>query len=242
MLINSSGFVGIGDLIPDYLLDVANAGADTNIFALTDSDGECLYNPESGAVTVTCSSDERLKANIVDTGSALAYFRPFKVREYNVIASGDKMIGVIAQEVLQIHPEIVTTGANGMYSVQLPNQWQLVKAIQELDVAITSMQNLTEGDNSFVQKVREWLADINNGINKIFAKKVETEELCLNKNDGTQLCLTADQLQQLLGTPPSSGSVNTTPVDAPIVDTSADASEEPLPPPVEEVLPENPSL
>jgi streptogramin lyase len=128
-----AGSVGIGDTTPDYKLDVADTSIDNNIFSLTDSDGECLYNPESGSVTVTCSSDERLKTNIVDAPSALLYFKPIKVREYNVLASGDQVTGVIAQEIMQIHPDLVTVGASGMYSVEMPNTWQIVRAIQELD-------------------------------------------------------------------------------------------------------------
>jgi hypothetical protein len=236
-VIDTTGKVGIGDLIPDYLLDVANAGIDGNIFALTDSDGECLYNPESGAVTVTCSSDERLKENIIDANSALVYFKPFKVREYTVKASGDRMTGVIAQEVLETNPELVTVGPNGMYSVQLPNQWQVVKAIQELDITTESIMSLADGDNSFVGKLRTWLADINNGINKIFAKRIETEELCLKKSDGTQLCVTADQLQQILG-----GSTSTSVSDNTAIDNSPALEDTPVTDPVEDVIIETPPV
>ena len=197
--IDATGVVGIGDVSPDYLLDVANTSTDGNIFSITDSDGECLYNPESGSVTVTCSSDERLKTNIVDAQSALDYFRPFKVREYNVIASGDKMVGVIAQEVLLTNPELVTTGSSGMYSVQLPSQWQLVKAVQELDIKIKDIQDLVEGDNSFVGKLRSWLANSNNGITTIFANLFEgntikgREKVCVGNT-----CIDEDQLKALI--------------------------------------------
>jgi hypothetical protein len=238
-----SGNVGIGDTTPDYLIDIENTGADTDIFALTDSDGACLYNPESGSVTVSCSSDERLKQNIVDAPSSLEYFNSFIVRQYNVIASGDLMTGVIAQEVLQTHPELVTLGVDGMYSVQLPNQWKFVKAIQELSIKTDSIINLIEKDDSFVGRLRSWLADINNGINKIFAKKVETEELCLKKSDGTQLCLNGDQLQQILGgstSTPSSSEPNDLPSPENIPTEEVVPTEPPQPeetPPVVEEVP-----
>ncbi len=135
-----AGSVGIGDTTPDYLLDVENLGVDNYIFSLHDSDGECLHDPEAGAETVTCSSDERLKINITNASSALSYFNTFNIKEYDVIASGDHMTGVIAQQVLNIHPELVTTGSGGMYSVQLPNQWKMVKAIQELDLKINGIK------------------------------------------------------------------------------------------------------
>jgi hypothetical protein len=147
------------------------------------------------------------------------------------------MIGVIAQEVLETNPELVTTGPNGMYSVQLPNQWQVVKAIQELSITTESITNLVEGDNSFVGKLRAWLADINNGINKIFAKRIETEELCLKKSDGTQLCVTADQLQQILG-----GSTPTSVSDNNAIDNPPAPEDTPVTDPVEDVIVETPPV
>ncbi|MBP9839504.1 MAG: tail fiber domain-containing protein, partial [Candidatus Pacebacteria bacterium] len=193
LVIDTTGKLGIGDNTPDYLLDVANTGVDGNIFSLTDSDGECLYDPESGSVTVSCSSDERLKENIVDAPSVLEYFNSFRVREYNVIASGDLMTGVIAQEVMQLHPNLVTVGVDGMYSVELPNQWQIIKAIQELDLKIKDIENFEdESDTSFWGKVRSWFANAGNKITRIF-----TGEICLTDPDGTSECLNRTQLTEL---------------------------------------------
>ncbi len=195
---------------------VTNTSIDGNIFALTDSDGSCLHNPEAGSETVTCSSDERLKENIVDAPSALDYFRPFKIREYNVKASGDRMVGVIAQEVLEINPDLVSTSLDGMYSVKLPNQWQTIKAIQELDIKVASIESLVDEEGSFVQKLKSWLADINNGIASIFAKKVQTENLCLKKQDGSEICINADQLSNILNSQNPSGPIE--PAKDPVVE------------------------
>jgi hypothetical protein len=54
---------------PSYVLEVVSA-ADTNIMSLQDSDGTCLHNPESGGVTISCSSDRRLKEDIADKNTA----------------------------------------------------------------------------------------------------------------------------------------------------------------------------
>ncbi len=194
-----NGNFGIGDTTPDYLLDVANTGVDNNIFSLTDSDGECLYNPEAGSVTVTCSSDERLKNNIVDAPSALAYFKSFKIRQYNVRASGDRMIGVIAQEVLQTNPELVTVSPSGMYSVQLPSQWQVVGALQELDLKIAGLSSLdTMNNNSIGYLIKSFLADVGNTIESIYAKvihsdRIETKTLCVGST-----CVTEEQFLQMV--------------------------------------------
>jgi len=103
---------------------------------ITDADGACQHNPEAASETVTCSSDARLKTNIRDTGSALDYFSDFRVRDYHVNATTDPNAtntGVIAQEIMQTHPELVTTGRDGYYMVAEPNPFMLVKAVQELN-------------------------------------------------------------------------------------------------------------
>ena len=128
--ITSTGNVGIGTTTPTVQLAVEDS-IDGNIFQLYDTDGNCLYNPESGGVTVTCSSDARLKTDIKNADSALAWFKDITIRDYEVIASGDRRVGVIAQEVQQVHPEIVSE-QGGFLSVELPNLWMIVQAIQEL--------------------------------------------------------------------------------------------------------------
>lgn len=192
ILPTSSGKIGIGDSTPDYRLDIADTGIDGYIFSLTDSDGECLHDPEAGSEIVSCSSDERLKNNIVDATSALNYFSDFRIRDYNVIASNTKMTGVIAQEILINHPELVTTGANGMYSVQLPNQWKVIKAIQELDLKIQGIENFNIKENTFADNLRIWFSNATNKISRIF-----TGEICLTDIDGTSECINKSQLGQL---------------------------------------------
>lgn len=198
-LVATSTAVGIGDSTPDYRLDVANTAIDNNIFSLTDSDGECLYNPEAGGVTVSCSSDARLKTNVVGAASALAYFSDFDIKDYNVIASGDLTTGVIAQEMLLTHPELVSLGADGMYKVQMPNQWKVIKSIQELDIKIVGLSSLDiSSSNSLGSLIKQFLADISNGLESLFVKKVYTEELCVKKSDGSDICVTGDQLDQII--------------------------------------------
>jgi hypothetical protein len=191
----STDKIGIGDGTPDYLLDIEKSSVDTDIFALTDSDGSCLHNPEAGSEVVNCSSDERLKTNIVDTDSALEYFSGLVIRDYNVIASGNRMTGVIAQEVLETHPELVSMGPNDMYSVELPNQWKIVKAIQELDLKIDGITNFEEiGGNSFVSKLRLWFADTGNSINEFVVGILRAkDQICINNT-----CINEAQLQEII--------------------------------------------
>ena len=43
------------------------------------------------------------------------------------------MTGVIAQEILEIYPELVTLGEDGYYTVAEVSPWKVVKAIQEVN-------------------------------------------------------------------------------------------------------------
>lgn len=81
--------------------------------------------------------------------------------------------------------------------------------LQNADASSTEETNnplLQKNPNSylgiFMDHMRQWLADAANGIGNIFVegvttKKVETEELCLKKSDGTLKCLTGDQVDSL---------------------------------------------
>lgn len=207
--IESTGDIGIGDTTPDYLLDVENTGVDTDIFALTDSDGACLHNPEAGSEVVTCSSDERLKENITDAGSSLDDFMQFRIREYDVIASGDHMTGVIAQEVQEVFPHLVSEGGNGYLMVTSPSTWTVVKAIQELKVNIDLVSSLdTEEEGSLGSLIKTFLSDAGNTIEVIFAnviktQKVETDELCVGS-----VCVSEDEFIEIFGNNTNNSPIN----------------------------------
>ncbi len=127
-----AGNVGIGTTNPSVLATVYST-SDTNILRLRDSSGTCDHNPDSGSETVSCSSDARLKTNVRNTTSALSYLHDLVVKDYTVLASGKEATGLIAQEALITHPELVTLGDDGYYKVAQINTWKLVKGLQELD-------------------------------------------------------------------------------------------------------------
>jgi len=87
-------------------------------------------------------SDERLKENIVDATPKLDDLMKVKIRNYNFIGQEDKQIGVIAQEIENVFPNLVEDTKDPeneentksvKYSVLVPI---MLKAIQELKAEV----------------------------------------------------------------------------------------------------------
>jgi hypothetical protein len=122
----SPGNVGIGTNAPAYLLHVGSASASGIVEELQNSSGACTFQPSSSALSITRSSDQRLKDDIKDAAPALPKLSDMRVRDYTIKASGERTTGVIAQEMIWKHPDMVHMGGEGMYGVEAPNVWLLV--------------------------------------------------------------------------------------------------------------------
>jgi len=203
MAITASGHVGIGTTTPAMDLHIASSG-EGNILRLQDSDGTCDLDPDSGGLTTSCSSDISLKSNIQDASSSLNFLSSFHIREYTVNASGDRTIGVIAQEVQEIHPELVAENSDGILMVRQPSIWHLVKSIQELEDRIASQQGtllLTgespDADSLFDRIVALFkdLLGIEFGEGRIKTDTVESERLCVGG-----VCVTEQEFMEVFGT------------------------------------------
>jgi len=92
-----------------------------------------LYtNGNVGAASYTCISDERLKKNIHPITNALDKVQRLNGVTFNWKKSGDKDIGVVAQNVEKVLPELVVTGPDGMKSVKYSNMVALlIEAVKE---------------------------------------------------------------------------------------------------------------
>ena len=114
--------LGGGDLLIGYTTD---QGA----YQLQVSGDICEANTAISA----CSSDRRLKENIVDVKNAVDYLMNLKPRWFNFIGENKTMAGLIAQEVNETHPEIFVEKEDGYYTWENPGLDIItVKAIQEL--------------------------------------------------------------------------------------------------------------
>lgn len=104
---------------------------------LINSAGTCTHTPGAASETVSCSSDRRLKYDIYPSEtSALDLIDTFHIDQFRLNADNSfHPFGVIAQEVQENHPEMVHQ--NGEYlTVDQPDPWMLLKAIQELQAEV----------------------------------------------------------------------------------------------------------
>lgn len=196
-----------------------------------------------------CSSDENLKTNITDLSDTLSILSNVRTVTYNWNANpnGALNIGFLAQDLQQYYPELVRQGHDGYLQVNYAGMTPiLTKAIQELDLKITNIESFASSiDTTFVDSVRNWLGDVGNGIQKIFAREIQTDKLCIN-----QTCITENELLQLLSSQSLSGSqpdqvVDSEPVpeipeipETPEI-TDPEIVQEPVPEPIPEPIAES---
>jgi hypothetical protein len=100
------------------------------------SSTKLTFNPSTGLLTSTdynSSSDKRLKKNIKTVTSALATVDALRGVSFEWKEGGAKAIGMIAQEVQEVIPDVVTTDDNGYMGIKYTNMvGVLVEAIKEL--------------------------------------------------------------------------------------------------------------
>ena len=94
---------------------------------------------------IVVSSDARLKANIVSLGSTLAKLLLIDGKSYTMKKNGKQKIGVLAQEIQTVFPELVTTDDKDMLAVNYQGLVPvLINAIKEQDNKISRLESLVE--------------------------------------------------------------------------------------------------
>ena len=99
------------------------------------SSSKLTYNPSTGRLTstsVNSSSDENLKKDITSVGSALDKVKKLRGVDYTWKDTNEKGKGVIAQELQEVFPELVSEEPNGYLSVNYNGLIAvLIEAIKE---------------------------------------------------------------------------------------------------------------
>jgi len=88
---------------------------------------------------VVVSSDARLKSNIVSLGSTLSRLLLIDGKSYEM--KGKQKIGVLAQDIKEVFPELVSEDANEMLAVNYQGLVPvLINALKEQDNKISNQQ------------------------------------------------------------------------------------------------------
>jgi hypothetical protein len=125
-------------------------GGDGFINVVTNSAIRCQFGGNGntqfwGNVFVTGdvihNSDERLKTSIETIPDALDTLRQLRGVEYTRVADGKRTIGVIAQEIERVLPNLVTETGEGNKAVSLTNLiGLLIEAVKELSERVEELE------------------------------------------------------------------------------------------------------
>lgn len=102
------------------------------------------YNPSTGtlnSVIFNATSDVRLKTNIRDMGYGLADVLKLVGKKYEMLDGGQTQIGLIAQDVEKVIPEIVNTAPNTLKGINYPVLTAvLIEAVKELTARVEALE------------------------------------------------------------------------------------------------------
>jgi hypothetical protein len=120
--IKGNGNVGIGTTTPATLLHVSTASVGATVATFQSGTGSCTVIPNAG---MSCSSDIRLKENIVEIMNGLDKVLnlrgvTFQWKE-RATTDNSRYIGFIAQEVEKVAPELVKEDTRGYKQVNYAN-------------------------------------------------------------------------------------------------------------------------
>ena len=141
--LSSSGNITTGGNI--VIPDSGNIGStsDTDAITIANSGNVTFGQDVTVNGDVVISSDERLKSNIVSLGSTLSKLLLIDGKSYEM--KGKQKIGVLAQEIQEVFPELVSEDDNEMLAVNYQGLLPvLINALKEQDEKINRLEILVE--------------------------------------------------------------------------------------------------
>ena len=103
---------------------------------------------------VLISSDARLKANIVSLGSTLAKLLLIDGKRYTMKKDGKQNIGVLAQDIQKVFPELVSTDDKEMLAVNYQGLVPvLINGLKEQDAKMKEQEKRLERLEAIISKI-----------------------------------------------------------------------------------------
>ncbi len=152
-----------------------DAAGDNRMITFYDGDGdlEGYITLDDGTLEIEQASDERLKENIVTSGTTLEDINRLRVVDFKFKQNNALQTGFIAQEVKEIFPDVVSYNPDAdMYSIKpLKFVPKIIKAVQEQQGIIQNLELRTQN-----------LEGIFSGLfNKVKTGLIETKDLMADK-------------------------------------------------------------
>lgn len=148
IVIDSSGYLGIGTSTPTQALDVLGSG---RFSAVGSGTYASALNITSDGTLTTSTSDARLKTNIENIDSALEKVLQLRGVYFNwkEDENGQRMTGMIAQEVMEVMPELVFMNkVDGYYGINYGEATGLlIEAIKEQQKQIEALSLIYDSEN-----------------------------------------------------------------------------------------------
>ena len=127
---------------------IGNGTADSarsDAFVVKFSGNTTINNDLTVTGDIVVSSDAKLKANIVSLGSTLAKLLLIDGKTYTMKKNGKQKIGVLAQDIQKVFPELVTTDDKERLAVNYQGLVPvLINALKEQDDKISRLEKLVE--------------------------------------------------------------------------------------------------
>ena len=130
---------------PAFVIGNGTLGSLSDAFKVMFNGDATVSNDLTVSGDVNISSDARLKSNIVSLGSTLSKLLLIDGKSYIMNKSGEEKIGILAQEVQEVFPELVSEDENEMLSVNYQGLVPvLINAIKEQEDKISRLEKLVE--------------------------------------------------------------------------------------------------
>ncbi|NTV44556.1 MAG: tail fiber domain-containing protein [Candidatus Yonathbacteria bacterium] len=210
---SSTNYFQVLSVNDESILNVDTNNARVGIGTATPTERLTVYNGTTTGTYTTSgwvhSSDARLKTNIASVASALEAVNKLDGVTFNWIAdpNGSRQIGLIAQDVRAVLPEVVIGDEEHGYGIAYGNITALlINAVKELDIKSEDLEKIvydsthpvalddTSLAGRFFDGLRTWFADAENGIETFVTGTLKAKnQICID-----DVCLTKEELRRMI--------------------------------------------